>query len=313
MSKEAAMALATGQPQNNVNPSLITGDMKTGEAGLNPGLAPSIDPPQNEKVKEKLDSDRFALLAKQEAKTVREREEFKKEKAAFEEERAKARDLVGRINAFEEKRKSDPVAALKDIGFSETEIFNFLAVQEKKEATPEEVAKAVAEEQIKQFKEEQAKIAGDAQRAREQGLVKKYQTQISSAIKADPEKYEYANFYGPAAEELAIEFAKKNVEVNGELLTPDEIAQAIEDYYEETDKAMSTLKKRQSKIEAKSVESEVKAPERTRTLSPQVGAPQPTKTLTNKIAATVASTVTRRETHEQKKERLIAALKNGQF
>lgn len=316
MSKEAAMALATGQPQNNVSPSLITGDMGRTETGLNPGISPAQEIPQNENVKAVLDSDRFAILAKQEAKRVREMDEFKKEKVAFEEERSKLRGYVDKINAFEEKRKSDPVAALKDIGFSETEVFNFLAAQEKKEATPEEVARAVAEEQIKNFKDEQAKIAQDAQKARDQGLVKNYQTQISSTIKSSPDKYEYANFYGPVAEELAMEFAKKNIEINGELLTPDEIAQAIEDYYEESDKAMSNLKKRQPKIEAQSTQGQTNAPERTRTLAkPMSNAtpPAPAKTLTNKSTATVASTITRRETYEQKKERLISALKNGQW
>lgn len=312
MSKEAAMALATGISNGPVNPSLITGDMKTAEF-INPSTLPEAEIPENPAVKQVLDSDRFALVAKKEAKLVREREEFKKERAKIEEEKNQLRSFQEKINTFEAKRKVDPIGALKDIGFSETEIFNFMAAQEKKEPTPEEVARAAAADEINKFKETQAKVAADAQKAREQGLVSNYRTQISSAIKADPDKYEYANYYGKEAEDLAVEIATANVKLNNELLTPEQLAEEVEKYFEEQDKAMSALKKRQPKVETASTTGTKADPVRTRTVVPPIGAPAPapSKTLTNKVSATVASSIPRKETHEQKKARLIEALKRG--
>lgn len=313
MSKAAAMALATGQPVTNVNPSLIAGDMG---ATVNPELAPTETPPAAEKVQQSIDSDRFAIIAKKEAKLVRDREEFKKQQTDAAAKEVKLKEYLEKIETFEAKKKVDPIDALKFIGFSETDIFNFMANKETpKEPTAEEIAEKVADKKLSEYKEEQAKVAADAQKAREQGLVTQYSTQIESAIKANPEKYEYANYYGKQAEELAIEFATANVKLNGELLSPDEIAQAVEEYYEEQDKAMSTLKKRQPKVDGNSTDSVKQEPVRTRTVTPPIGAaaPAPSKTLTNKATATVASTITRKETHEQKKERLISALKSGTY
>lgn len=320
MSKEAAMALATGQPVNNVNPSLITGSMN-GVTTSDPGIgSPGLTPVE---VATGIDSDRFAMLAKKEAKVQRERDEWKatmaKERAEIEDLKAKLRTPYEKIQAFEALRAKDPIAALKEIGFSETDIFNYLAGQEKKEPTVEEIAEQVADKKLSTYKEEQAKVADDARKVREQGLVSQYSTQIASAITASPEKYEYANYYGEAAKELALEFATENVKLNGELLSPEEIAQAVEDYYEEQDKAMSVIKKRnppsanEEKLTAE--QQYTKTPVRTRTMAAKAGepAPAPMKTLTNRVTATAASTITRRETHEQKKERIIAALKSGTY
>lgn len=313
------MSLATGQPTNNVNPSLITGSMN--------GSVPRETIPNaltntgTEQANQGIDSDRFAMLAKKEAKLQKEREEWKtssaKERAEIEDLKKRLKDPYDKIQEFEKLRASDPVSALKSIGFSETEIFNYLAGQEKKEPTVEEIAEQVADKKLSSYKQEQAKIADDAKKAREQGLVSQYSTQIADAIKANPEKYEYANYYGTAAAELALEFATENVKLNGELLSPDEIAAAVEDYYEEQDKAMSIIKKRspQAPLAQQQSADGSKPMQRTRTLSAQPGkeAPLPVKTLTNRVAATAASTITRRETYDQKKERIIAALKNGTY
>lgn len=315
MSKAEAMAMMTGQPTNNVNPSLITGGMPK-ETGLSPGIdVPQESAPTSEA--KNIDSDRFAMLAKKEARLQREREEWKvntqKERAEIEDLKKRLKDPYDKIQEFEKLRGTDPIAALKSIGFSETEIFNYMAGQEKKEPTVDELARAAASEEVNKYKEEQAKIANDTQKTKETALIEQYSSQISTAIKANPEKYEYSNYYGSVATELAMEFATENVKMNGDLLSPEEIAQAVEDYYEEQDKAMSVIKKRNP---APSInpppEVGVKKELRTRTLA-QTPGQQPMKTLTNKVAATAASTITRRETHEQKKDRLISALKAGTY
>ncbi len=316
MSKEAAMALMTGQPTNNVNPSLITGAMPK-EEGLSPGLdVPQESAPSPEA--KNIDSDRFAMLAKKEARLQKEREEWKlntqKERAEIEDLKKRLKDPYDKIQEFEKLRSEDPIAALKSIGFSETDIFNYLAGQEKKEPTVDELARAAATEELNKYKEEQAKIANDLNKAKEKALIDQYSGQIGDVIKANPEKYEYLNYYGSIATELAMEFATENARMNGELLSPEEAAQAVEEYYEEQDKAMSVIKKRNPapRIDPLPETGVGKQDVRTRTLAQTPGA-QPMKTLTNKVAATTASTITRKETHEQKKERLISALKAGTY
>lgn len=312
MSKEAAMALATGQPVTEVNHSLITGDMSKGT--LNPELTPTETLPTNEAVQAVLQSEAPALLAKKEVKLFKREEAIKEREAKLEEEKKRLKEFHDKIQSFEAKRQTDPVSALKDIGFTETEIFNFMSGAEKKEPTAEEIARNAASQEINKFKEEQDKIAKGAEKARNEALIKNYSTQITSALKANPEKYEYANYFGKEAQDLAIEIAKQNVEINGDLLSPDEVAAEVEKYYEDEDKAMSALKKRQPKIETQSTEGAKTPVQRTRTVVPPVGAPIPAaKTLTNKTTATVASTINRRETHDQKKDRLISALKAGTY
>jgi Holliday junction resolvasome RuvABC DNA-binding subunit len=305
MSKEAALALMTGSTPEVVNPSLVVGEMPAQEAKIEE--APTSDAPAPAK---ELESDRIALVAKKEAKLVARDLELKKRAAEFEEKEAKLKDYMQRIEAFEAKRKENPVEALKDIGFTDTEIFNYLAAQEKKEPTPAEVAQKAAADEITKFKEEQKEIASKAEKERQQALVTEYTNKIGSAIKANPEKYEYANYYGKVAEELALEFATECAKQGQDLPTPEEVAQAVEEYYEEQDKAMSALKKRQPKVEPKPVVEGKVGPERTRTVTPPQ---QQSKTLTNKVSATAASTISRRETHEQKKARLIEAVKNGTY
>lgn len=333
MSKESAMALMTGQPTNNVNPSLVTGAMPTTEvASQESGLSPGLDVPQESAPileAKGIDSDRFAALAKKEAARLQKEKEWEakkaKEYAELEDSKGKIKDFYEKAKTFEEKRaQGQLVEAFKAVGLTDTEIFNMLVEigEGKKPPTPEEIARTAAQEELAKFEEKQTKAAEEARKAKEQTLVSQYTTQISNAISKNPEKYEYANYYGEAAKELAMEFATANAKMNDELLSPEEIAQAVEEYYEEQDKLMAAaIKKRnppqtgaEQKVEAAD-RNFVKKVERTRTLAPQAGQPlpPPMKTLTNKIAATAASTITRKETFEQKKERLIASLKNGTY
>lgn len=315
MSRESAMSMLNGASSGVVTPPLVPQVSPMPE----PKTEAATEVPKTEAVTTAIDSDRFAMLAKKEAKVQKEREEWKaqvaKERAEIEELKTKLKTPYEKIQAFEALKAKDPIAALKEIGFTETDIFNFMAGQEKKEPTTEELARAAAAEEVNKFKQEQAKVAAELQKSRETALLSSYTDNISNAIKKNPDKYEYANYFGEEAKELGLEFARECVKANQEPPTPEEVAEAVEEYYEEQDKAMSALKKRQPKVEVKAPsESDrmfKKEPERTRTLTDTTG--KPLKTLTNKATATVASTVTRKETHEQKKERLIAALKAGTY
>lgn len=308
MGKIEAMALMGSDAP--VNHSIITGEIPTGNP--NPGTV--NEQAQNTIVKDVLDSDRYALMAKKEAKFVREREEFKKEQLKLQDEKTRLTEFHTKIQEFETLRKSDPVAALKHIGFSETEIFNYLANDEKKEPTTEELASKAAKEAIDNFKKEQLEIQTEAQKSRDTQIIGKFKSQISESITRNPDKYEYCAFNGPMAQELAFDLVNQVLKDSKgtELLTVEQALDDIELYYEEQDKAMSVLKKRQPKVEAPSnvVKSE---PERTRTVTPPQQANPPAKTITNRMGATTASTIKRTESFEQKKIRLIEALKRGKL
>lgn len=305
MSKESAMAM-TGSTAP-VNHSILTGEIPNG-VSTNPGL--TAEQTTNPVVERALDSDRFAILAKKEAKIVREQQAFKAEQAKLADEKTRLTEFYNKIQRYEELKKADPIAAIKELGFSETDLFNYLSGQEKKEPTTEELASKAAQDAIDKFKVEQSKIQNEAQKARDDGIIKRFHGQIGESIEKNKDKYEYCAFNGPLAQELAFDLVNQVLKDSkgSELLSIDEALDMVENYYEEQDKSMSTLKKRQPKVEAAPIKS--KEPERTRTITPPIGAPA-TKTLSNKVSPTVASTVKLVETHEQKKTRLIEALKRG--
>jgi hypothetical protein len=320
MSKESALAMATGSPEPIPASAPVIG-----------GPPPTpIEPPKD------MESARFAAQARKEAEFVKKQQALKAEQEKFESEkkeilaRRKTYDeTMERAKQFEDTRKTDPVAALKLIGFSETDIFNFLAGQEKKEATPAEtaaeVATKVAEELIekklsakdKEQADKEAKLIAD----RDAGLINEFKSGLGSVVEANKDKYEYCAHYGPAAIDLAYRTVLQIVEDSkGEdIPTAEEAIQMIEELYEEEDKALMSLKKRQPKVEATEVETKA-APERTRTVSTPTGhtpvapAIQKTRALSNAARpTTAAATRTVNETREQKKERLMEALRRGKL
>lgn len=317
MSKEAAMAMMTGQPTTQVNPSILTGDMPPAAtpADLNPSV---IDPAQ----KLKLESDRAAIYARKEARLQKEREEFNQKQVAFEKERVEAKSLLDRMSAFESKRKENPVQALKDIGFSETEIFNFMAEGNgtPKELSAEELAAKIVDEKLSDYDKKQVEAQTLAQKARDDGLISNHKKAIATTIETNKEKYEYVHFQGAVGQELVEDIINQVLNVEDVLIPYAEACQMAEDYYEGQYDEMSKLKKRQvaqanaAAVEEKAQLTQGQKTSRTRTITDYKGEPvkQATpRTLTNRTTATVSSTRSLNETPEQKRERLISKLRNG--
>lgn len=301
MSKEGALKALTGIAGSGAVPN---GSLVTGEIPKTPGLAVATEVKPEEPAA--LDSDRFAVLAKKEAKVQREREALAKEKQEIDELKAKLKDPYDKIQAFEALKAKDPIAALKEIGFTETDIFNFMAGAEKKEPTTAELAAAAAKEEINRFKEEQTSAAKELQRTRDEKIVKDHKANVAKTIEDNKETYEYVAFHGPVAQELVENVILEVLEKEGKLIPTKEALELVEGWYEENDKAMSSLKKRQPKVEEVPVKVE---PARTRTV--EAPKSQPQKTLTNRVSATAASSIPRSESREQKKQRLMDALRSG--
>lgn len=300
------MALAVGSPEPiPTNPSLI-------------GTPPPIEPPKE------LDSARFAAQARKEAEFVRKQQAFKTEVEDYNKRKAQVDEILKKRDQFEDTRKVNPIEALKLIGFSEQEIFNYLAVQDKKELTVEEKAQQVAsqtiDEKIKAFEKAQEDKEKKAIHERDQVLLGDFKASLGGLVESNPEKYEYCKHYGPQAVDLAYRTVLQIVEDSkGEdIPTTEEAMDLIEELYEEEDKRLMGLKKRQPKEAATQTEEPKAATERTRTVTTPAGhtppapAIQKTRALSNAARPTTASLERKgSETKDQKRERLMEALKRG--
>jgi hypothetical protein len=305
MSNESALALATSGNSEPVHTSVTpTVDHAAGGGEGEPESRPAPSP--------ELKSRAFSHLAKKEAELQKQRQEI----AA---ERQQIQSAAAEYQKYLQLKQTDPIGALKVLGFSETDIFNYMAAQQPVELSPEEkavkAAEAAAEAKIKAFEDGQAKKEREAQEQADKKVIDSYRNNVSKVIQSDPSKFEYCSYHGSAAQELIYETVKHIVDSSqGEdVPTPQEAAMLIEQFYEDEDKAMSTtIKKRQPKTDVTSdqpLKAEVspKTSERTRTMQ------QPARTLTPRATATVASTTKMTETFAQKRERLIEKLKNGGF
>ncbi len=298
---------------------MITGEPTPTAPSL---VAPPIPDSKPEAPKD-LDSTRFAAFAKKEADLVRRQQAFKADQDKFGAERSQVQDILKKRDLFEDTKKKDPVEALKLIGFSEQDIFNFLAAQEKKEQTPvetaTEVATKIADEKIAALKKEQADKETKLIADRDAGLIKEFRSGLASVVEGNKDKYEYCAYNGPAAIDLAYRTVLQIVEDSkGEdIPTAEEAIQMIEELYEEEDKAMMSIKKRQPKTEESVVETKT-TPERTRTVTTPAGhtpvapAIQKTRTLSNAARPTAAATTrVANETREQKRERLVELIRRN--
>lgn len=262
-----------------------------------------------------VDSDRFAKLAAREAKFVKEREQFKSEQQQLYDLKNQLLPVKQQYDKFKALKEKDPVAALREVGFTEADIFNFMA--EKPEVTAEqkaiEAAEAAANAKIKAFEDAQAKKASEEMKARDSRAIDGFKQTISKSIEKDAEKYEFCAFEGPEAEGIIYETVLEIMKIDKDVAPHKAMQEAMElteKYYREKDEEMGKkLKSRQPK---EPVVAETKEPsKRVRTPDTRNSPMKPIATLTQKAAPTVTSTTpAKTETREQKRERLENVLRN---
>ena len=303
MSRDAAMTYATGgqAPVPEVKVSPVTGVVpEKAKEAANPAVENGGTVPTP------LVSTQLSHIAKQEAKVLADRQALKKEQEEFKALKARVQEVYDKAQKFEETRKADPIKAMKELGFSEKEIIDYLAQEEAPKPSTEEIVQA----ELKKFKEEEAKKLAEAQKANDQVVINKFKTQLSSIVSSEPEKYELCAHHGPIAEEIMFNIALQEAK-EGRPIDPKSIVEDVEEFYLNQFQAMSKLKKLTPKEEAILVAKQ--EPERTRVVHPPQDVPKP-KTLTNKIAATtaaIAKPVNRPESREEKRARLEAMIRNG--
>lgn len=308
MSKESALTMAMGTAPGKINPSLITPETTV----VKP--TPVAETPPAVETKEKTDdltTSRLAIFAKKEAALQKEREDLKRQREEWLKEKEEAQAVRTKAKEFDELRKKDPIAALKAIGIEETEIFNFLSAAEKKELTPEEAARKVAQEESQKLRTELAAEKAELEKTKNQRLIDNFKTDIRDKIKAEAETYEYCAFEGASAEAQAYEFVVENLKLNGDMMPIEEALKMTEELYEARDKAMANLKKRQPKQEDPPPVQTNATPSRTRTTNTPPVSNVPQAQAPVKPAPVAVPPGTRKETPSQKRERLMEALRNG--
>jgi hypothetical protein len=342
MDRDTAIAMLSGQtppPTQITAQEAPPADPKTQEAAIPPAKESIGDPTQapeasaestetKESPKE-LDSARFARLAKHEAKLQAERQAFKDERTKFDGEKEQLRSVQSQIQEFERLKKEDPIKAIKFLGFTDTDVVNFMSQEEK---TPEQKAQEYVDAKLKERDEKEKtereaanKQQTEAQKQVEAQAIQEFKGSIGTVVESDKDKYEYCSFHGAAANELifetVLECLKEDMKTNPKAtpISAQEAADMVEKYYEDQDKAMSTLKKRGVKKETSANEELVSTGlvgEK-----PTVGRPMPQKTTIPKtLAKTTASTAasvpaktTTPMTREQKREAIIAKIKAGEY
>jgi hypothetical protein len=292
-------------------------------AAPTPVLDTSSTLPIPEVAPTELKSTPFTQMAKKEADIVRMREEIKRDRDLINSEREQLGKIKSTYDEYVATKSKDPIAALKMLGFTEADVLNYLANEQPEEQTPEqkaiEAAQKATEERLKAFETAQEQKIREAEKKADQQLVQSYRNDVAKIVKADPDQFEYCNYFGESAQEQ-IYLTAKEIAKTGEAVSPAEITQMIEDYYEQEDRAMSQLKKRNAFLKPQPAEGEVMAnEERTSKITPGFpNEPQPkpvitrTRTLHSAATATSASArMVRNETSSQKRERLMEALRNG--
>lgn len=290
MSKEAALNMLSGStPEPTPSPS--------------PGLAPT---PEAVAPKPSVDSDRFAKLAAKEAQLQKEREAYKAQMEAL-------KPIKEKIDHFNELKKTDKIAALKLLDFTEEDILNFVAgAEEKPEPTPAEIAAQAAREEIEKDRKERQTQAEKEQQERDEKNIKAFKDGIAETIAKEAETFEYLNHYGPVAQDIVYETILEFIKEDPTMTPLDAMREAmksVEEYYEEESQKMATLKKFQSKLKPVEVEAAApKAPERKSVVTPPRGEAVPASTPRK---APAPPPVPSKETRQQKRERLENLLRNG--
>lgn len=300
MSKESALAVATG-------------------------TAPVVDAPKVEVAagaeapKDELVSSRIAQIARKEAKYREEQERFKGERESLLKSKTEFEPFYQKYKEFEAMKSKDPVAAIKLLGFSDTDYVNFVAAQEDK-STPEERAAKIAEEKIAEFKTEQETKAQAEESRRNEESINQFKKNIGITVKTDPDRFEMCAYYGEAAEALIFktvqECYQNDLKTNpdAEPLTAEKAAEMVESYYEEFHQNANKLKKFQPKDTIKEeVVVKKDEPLKAEVVTPQKPLPPPavSRTLTNKVTPPVTSTAKKPESRGEKRERLMRALAEG--
>lgn len=314
MSRESALAQATGKidatkpvselPKVAPQAAGVTGDT-TGDGAVNATNPDTVEP-------ENLESTRFSAIAKREAKLVKERQEYLAEKAKTEALQKELDAKIQPFRQFEELISKDKLAALKSLGFTDTDIFNLLSNLDAKEPTAAEIAEKAAKAQIDAYKKEQSEKEEKARVENDQRLIQRFKGNIAEIRMKEAEKFPHCAFRGELADAQVFQVVTQVLKDTKEMLTLPEAMQIVEDYYREDFEELGIkFKPKPVEIPGDGNPPGVSQAEVKVMPSPTPAPHSQPASLTSKARATSAAIVNRIENREQKRARLEAWLREG--
>lgn len=274
-----------------------------------PAVAQSAPDPAFERLARK-ESDLQAL--REQNKKDRESNEAEKTRILAAAEKLRQYEALERYKKVDELRGTDIVAALRAGEFTEQDIAKYYQ-EISKELPPEEIARKTAQEVIDKENKVRAETKAAEDKKIQDRALDQFRTQIDKHILAEPDKLEYCNWYGDAAKQLIEDTVAACLEKDGEIIPVSEAAELVEQFYEEQDQKMSTLKKRAPKTQTATTPDKAQvapkpaAPDSNVKITAAPDARAKSVTMTNRLTPTVTQAAApKNETPEAKKERLIA-------
>lgn len=324
MSKESALAMAKAVPASTqATAAPITPQPIATKVPVETPIVEKKDPTPvaTSATETPVDDKRLSILIKKEADLFKQREAINKDKTDLATKAAEYDRVINRIKEFETTAKTDKVAALKMLGWTDTDIVNAMNAEPGQVNAAEE-ARKIALEEVGKIRKELTEKEQKEKSDRDVSLVNNFKADISKTIKEKADKYEFCALEGAEAERLAYHMVDQNLRINKELITIDEALDMVEEVYEQKYRAAQKLKKLQPVTEAVAEPTTTAEVQRGQFAGrpPVSNTPQPAaqpaarpRTLTNAVTPTAASTTNNavRETPEAKRARLADAIRQG--
>lgn len=233
-------------------------------------------------------AERFAAMAKREAKIV------ERDRAAKERE-AKLAEREAAIKAAEEKRSGyakDPLQALSDLGLSYEDLTKLMLNKTDPSAQQALAIRQLAE-QTEQARREAAEARAAVEKAKQESAQAEadrtrtgFKSEVAGFVKSNADKYELIALYGQ--EELVFGVIEAEYEKTGEMLSVEAAADKVEKYLDgEAEKAFKA-KKFQSRF-APPAPKPAAPPTLTNAVTPAPGPARPRLTEAERLAAAIAA------------------------
>ena len=244
----------------------------------------SVEEESQPEVQEDSMSTRFAALARRE-KMLQERE--RKLKEEFEGERSKRQseaDKYARYDSLKERFETDPLAVMEEHGWSYDQLTDrILGAEDRTDFDPKAEIEALREE-LKRRDEDASNQAEEQLLAEEEAQVEQYlndyRGQVQKVVEQDRDKYELVHLNN--AQEEVLNVAAEYYKTHQQLISAEQAADLVEDYFTEEARKMLGTKKLGQYRESLNIEDRNDRP--TVEATKPVISREPPRTLTQNLA-----------------------------
>src|SRR5579885_236789 len=299
--QNSATPVPPGAPQSAPKPQA---DPKA--QGVQPGASSEGQKPGEEKKDKELDP-RFAALARKERALVTQQSQVKAQLVQVQERESKVAAAEARIREEIGKAQSDPLAALKLLGWTYEDLTNY--VLNGKKAGPErqlkdletkfdeKLNKTLEERERKRQEEQQAQAAREEQEA-----IEDFKGSISEFLSQHTAEYELIALEDPQdMRDMIFDTVSEHFERTKKILSVKEATDLVEQFLtERVEKAATQTKKLSGKFGAKPKDNQGEASDTQN--------PSGARTLTNHMSGSAAPSLLPAKTEQDRMARALARL-----